>query len=123
MTDEDVSKAVLDVAKEQDDEQYSGVYTLDTGVRVRVKPIPAAVIDEVTARIPQPVVPKWYDKEIEREIENPSDPAYIRALEEYDRKRGSAMIDACVMFGLDLVDGLPDNDKWLAKFKFSEKMG
>lgn len=124
MTDEDVSEAVISVAKEQNSEQqHSDTFTLDCGVRVRLRPIPAAVIDEVTSRIPQPDIPKWYNEEYKREESNPSDPGYIKALEEYDRKRGSAMIDACVMFGLDLVDGLPADDKWLDRLKFMQKMG
>ena len=32
-------------------------------------------------------------------------------------------MDAMVMFGLELVDGMPEDDGWLRKLRFMEKRG
>jgi hypothetical protein len=44
-------------------------------------------------------------------------------MEDAGRKRGIAAMDAMVMFGVELVDGLPDDDKWLKKLQNMEKHG
>lgn len=99
------------------------VITLDNGVRVKVHAVPAALIDDVTRNIPTPDVPVWHNAEMERDEPNPNDPAYQKALAEADRLRATAMIDACVIFGIELLDGVPDGDGWLTNLKFLEKRG
>jgi len=114
--------AVTDVAKERGG-QVDQPVTLSTGVRAYVRPVAASLIDEVTARIRDPDVPTWHNPDKDRDEPNPNDPAYLRGLEDANRQRGIAAIDALVMFGVDLVDGLPEDDSWLAKLRYLEKRG
>lgn len=109
------------VAKERSD--TSGVLILDNGVKVRIRPVSAALISEVSARIKDPDPPTVYIKDKEREEPNPSDPGYLRTLEENNQKRGMAVIDAMVMFGVELIDGVPEDGEWVRKLKFMEKRG
>lgn len=95
------------------------------GVRVKLCPVSASLIDEVSNRIAEPEVPVWYNKEYAdeehpqgRPEENPSDPAYQRAIRDVARQRGKAAIDAMVMFGAELIDGLPQDKRWLRKLQF-----
>jgi hypothetical protein len=112
-------KAAIETARDMAEEQEE---LLDVeGYTVRVKAIPAAIISDVTNRIPDPEIPVWHNKEYDRDESNPNDPAYLKAKESVDRKRGEAMIDATVMFGIDLPDGVPPTDEWLPKLKFMEK--
>jgi hypothetical protein len=113
-------KAVIEVAREQ--EEQDDIWEVE-GYKIRVKAIPVAIISDVSNRIPDPEIPVWHDPEYDRDVQNPSDPAYLSAKEEVDRKRGEAMIDATVMFGIDLPDGVPPTEKWLPKLKFLEKRG
>jgi hypothetical protein len=113
-------KAVIEVAREQ--EEQDDIWEVE-GYKIRVKAIPVAIISDVSNRIPDPEIPVWFDKTIERDVLNPNDPAYLKEKEEVDRKRGEAMIDATVMFGIDLPDGVPPTEKWLPKLKFLEKRG
>ena len=113
-------KAVIDVAHEQ--EEQDDIWEVE-GYKIRVKAIPVAIISDVSNRIPDPEIPVWHNPEYDRDEQNPNDPAYLSAKEEVDRKRGEAMIDATVMFGIDLPDGVPPTEKWLPKLKFLEKRG
>jgi hypothetical protein len=115
-------KAAIETARELADESQDDVWEVD-GYLFIPKAIPVAIISDVTSRIPEPDIPVWHDPEYDRDVQNPNDPAYIRAKDEVDRKRGEAMIDATVMFGIGLPGGVPPTDKWLPKLKFMEKRG
>lgn len=99
------------------------VITLQTGDQARLVPVSAALIDEVSNRVKDPPVPMVYVAEKEREEENPSDPAYLRAMGEAARLRGIAVMDAMVMFGVELLDGVPEDDGWIKKLQFMERRG
>ena len=115
-------KAAIETARELADETQDDLWEVE-GYLIRVKAIPMAIISDVTNRIPEPVIPVWRNPEYDRDEQNPNDPAYLQAKEEVDRKRGEAMIDAIVMFGIELPDGVPPTEKWLPKLKFMEKRG
>jgi hypothetical protein len=117
-----IEKAAIETARDLADETQDDLFEVE-GYTIRVKAIPVAIISDVTNRIPDPKVPIWHNEEYNRDEENPNDPAYIRAKSEVDRQRGEAMIDATVMFGIELPDGVPPTDKWLPKLKFMEKRG
>jgi hypothetical protein len=93
------------------------------GYKIRTKAIPVAIITDVTNKIPDPEIPVWHNEEYNRDEQNPNDPAYIKAQEEVDRRRGEAMIDATVMFGIDIIGGVPPTEQWLPKLKFMERRG
>jgi hypothetical protein len=81
----------------------------------------AALMERVTAKIEMPPVPMWFDKETEREVPNPNHPDYIDAVSKVEQRRGTAIYDALVMFGIRLENGLPQNDEWLINLKFMAK--
>jgi hypothetical protein len=99
------------------------VVTLSTGVRARIVPVGASLIDDVTAQVKDPPVPTFHNEDKGRDEENPNDPEYLRQMAEAQRARAVAALDAMVMFGLELTDGLPEDDKWLVKLQFLAKRG
>jgi len=99
----------------------SEVVTLSTGVVVRLSPVSSSLVEELKAAVPMPAVPVVFIAEKEREEENPNDPRYIEAVEEANRKRADAIFDALCIFGVELVDGLPEDDAWLKKLRLLEK--
>ena len=105
---------VVVVAREHRD--ASGDTVLSTGVRAKLTPVSAALIDEVTSRIPNPNVPTWHNPDTGRDDPNPLHPDYIAALGEANRKRGMAALDAIIMFGVGLVEPVPDTG-WEKKLK------
>ena len=109
----------VETAKRQAREETSQEGTvLSTGVRVRLHSVSASLIDEVRSRIKDPDVPIFHDEEKGREMPNPADPVYLRQLGEAEDKRNKATTDAMVMFGVELLDGLPKDDKWIHQLKF-----
>ena len=115
-------KAAIETARERIDDTQEDLLEVE-GYVIRVKAIPVAIISDVTDRIPDPEIPVWHNPEMDRDEQNPNDPAYLKAKEEVDAKRGRAMIDATVMFGIELPSGIPPTDEWLPKLKFLEKHG
>lgn len=113
LTDE-ISTAVINVAKDRSTRQE--VYILANGARARVRSVSPALIDEVISKIKAPEVPMVYIEDKGREEPNYLDPKYVAAIEEADRKRGQAAIQAAVLFGIELLDEIP-NDGWWEKLK------
>jgi len=109
------------VAAEQTKEPEDGIVVLSTGIRARIIPVASPLIDEINSRIPDPPVPvQVIDGQ---EHANPMHPEYRQAIVDASSKRTTAVLDAFVMFGVDLVDGVPEDDEWVKKIKFMEKRG
>ena len=92
-----------------------GVITLSTGARAKIHSVSASLVDQVSARVKDPEVPMWFNEKKDREEPNPSDPNYLRALDDVSRERGLAAMDALIMFGVELVDPMPEDDLWIRK--------
>lgn len=128
MTD-DVSKQMevtkspaVQVKKDRNRPETSEV-VLSTGYRARVSPVSASLIDDVTSLIKDPDVPIYHNEDKDRDEPNPGDPTYIRALADADKKRGNAAMDALILFGVELLDPLPKDGKWLKKLLYLQKRG
>lgn len=113
------SNPVVDVAKEQSSDN---IITLHGGVRIKLIPVPASLIDAVTSKIKEPEIPR-VTLDDGRETLNPLDEQYVLDLAEVNRQRGLAGIDALALFGVELVDGLPPDEEWLSKLQYAEQMG
>lgn len=99
------------------------VITLSTGIRGKIIPVGASLIDDVVALVENPPVPKFFNEEKGREEENPNHPDYVQAMANAQRQRAVAAMETLLVFGLDLVDGIPEDDGWLKKLKFLERRG
>ena len=116
----EVSPAVLE-AKKQKEAGDDDVTVLDSGVRVRVKQVPPGLLQDILSHLDEPVPPMWYDEDKGREEPNPNHPEYIKAVKEYQEAQSSATIDAIALFGLELVDGLPEDRSWVNKLKIMSR--
>lgn len=97
------------------------VSVLSTGVRAVLKPVPAYMVDAMLGEIKEPRPPKQFIESKGREEENPFDPDYLDAIEEANHRRGLITLKAMMMFGVDLVDGIPDLDEWLPRLQWMAK--
>ena len=124
MSDRQNPGAAVEVAKEQlKEEVVEEVITLSTGVRAIFIPVAASLIQQVQAKIKDPDVPmETVEGKGDRKYPNPGNPEYIRKVEEADSERALAAVDAMIMFGVELVDPIPDNG-WDTKLKYLEKRG
>jgi hypothetical protein len=117
------TNAALAVARELAEENASGIQTLSTGVRARLVPVGVNLIRDAALHIQDPPVPKFLNEDKGREEENPSDPAYQAACAEAERRRENASVDALILFGVELADGVPEDGDWLKKLRFLAKRG
>lgn len=104
-------QAVITTAKSRQERDEGDIVVLSTGVRVRLKPVSPSLLAEVTGRVVYPPVPKFYNPDKDREEENPNHPDYLAAKAQVDQERGIAMMDALALFGLELLDPIPE-DGW-----------
>lgn len=121
MAEDKVSPAVK-VAKQQavKDGERDTVHDTPYG-RVKVCPVSAILVQEVTQQIKDPEPPMIFIADKDREEPNYSDPKYLRAMQMANEARAVAGYDATIMFGLDLIDGLPEDDSWLKKLQYMVK--
>jgi len=111
---------VAEIAQELDADD---VITLRSGIRIKLIPVPAALVDAVTSKIKEPEIPSvTLGDGSGRDEANPFDPQYLKDMDEVRRLRGLAAIDTMAMFGVELVDGLPPDDEWLTKLRQMEAM-
>lgn len=122
-TSQKTSPAVVAAKENRNKPKAGSVQTLSTGVRIKVNTVPPGLVEDVMAQVKEPPVPMFYDEERDREYPNPTDPEYIKALQQVERDRSVAMIEAIVLFGIELVDGLPDDETWLKKLRFMGRRG
>jgi len=102
----------------KDKQEGPEIKTLSTGVRVKLKAVSSSLVSEVMQRVPEPEVPIFHDDEKDRDMPNPNDPSYLRALDEAENKRNSVATDAMLVFGVELVDPVPDDDSWIGGLNF-----
>lgn len=95
----------------------NGVYTLSNGDQVRFKPVPDMYINRALQRIKDPPVPRFLDEDRGIELENPSDPAYLRAVAEANQRRGEVTIDALLLWGCELVKSRLKESTWVKELQ------
>ena len=124
MSSKDIAgKEVVSTAKKNAEVGGLGEHVLSTGVRVRIVPVGARLLTESMARVPEPEVPMFFDEHRQKEIPNPDHPSYTRALEEREMKQTNVAMDALIMFGVELMDGVPNDDRWVWELRLLEKVG
>jgi hypothetical protein len=111
------------VAQVVEEQKKDNIITLTTGIRVKLLPVPASLIDAAGAKIKDPEIPRYKDEGSGREMANPTDPIYLQELEAARRKRNLASLDTLAMFGVELIDGMPPDDEWLPKLEALEELG
>lgn len=111
----------VDLAKKMLAEEENIVEILAYKINVRLVPVTSSMIDDMMSAIPEPEIPIFHNTTQERDEPNPTDPTYVKALSEYEKARGAAAMDGMVMFGIELIDGMPTDMHWLDKLKMMEK--
>lgn len=113
----------VEVVKSLETETGPGEVTLSTGVRVRLRPVPAWLVQETQSRVQDPPVPVWHNPDKGRDEPNPADPEYLAGVQRAAVKRAEAGTDVLVLYGVELVDGVPPDGEWLPRLRFLEKRG
>lgn len=100
-------------------------YEFGSGLRVRLKAVPAFLIDRVQSQIKMPE-PPMFETDDGRTVPNPTDPDYIQATQQAQTRQIGASVLAAVIFGVELVNEAgerihapsPEEDDWEAKLAY-----
>ncbi|RLC88756.1 MAG: hypothetical protein DRJ03_01520 [Chloroflexi bacterium] len=115
--------AALQVAKAEKHRIKAGdTVTLSSGYRAIVRPVSSRLIMEAQRSVKDPK-PPMQDVGKGRKEPNYDHPEYRAAMLEAEEKRSEAVSDIVLLFGVDLVDGVPKDDGWLKKLRQLERMG
>jgi hypothetical protein len=92
------------------------IFKLSTGVRVSFKPVSSMIIQRAHESVPMPnvfVQAVAGPNNTQRFVDNPNHPVYLELKAAAENQRGMKAIEAMVLMGVNLVDGLPKSDEWL----------
>lgn len=107
MDNEQAMNKVLDGLKAG--EPDPSVFVAGTGVRLRIKKVSQMIIADAKRRIPVPQIPKWFNPDKEREEENPNDPAYLTAVNNYNWDTAMLAMRVYMILGTEIIEPLPPN--------------
>lgn len=112
----DVNKIAASVEEEV---QQNEIITLPNGIRVRFHSVAPDLLRKVQEKIKDPQVPMVPNRDDpERVTENPFDPEYLEGIDIARHKRSDAIVQAMVLRGVELVDGMPADESWLDDLVF-----
>jgi len=111
-------EAVVEAAKEKKIKQEPIVgWVLSNGVKATLMPVPPALVQDVQLRIRDPQVPMWFNPDKERDEPNPVDPGYLSEKEHALLERTAAVMDAAIMFGVELEEGFEVPPSFIKRLK------
>ena len=123
-----MSKTITNLATRQNGHPEPQI--LSSGYAAILRPVSLALIQEAVRSVKEPEmiyeeVPSLENPEKMVKHPNPDHPEYKQRVERYEQDQVEATLDVLTMFGVDLVDGIPDpeSDTWLARLKLAEKKG
>lgn len=100
----------------ENEKRAPNVYTTRNGTVLKLRHVPSLTVLAVQRSIKKPQVPKWFNQAKEREEENPNDPVYLQALQDYNNSTGDAAIDTYLANGVSVMklgDDCPlEDDEW-----------
>lgn len=99
---------VVELAEEIKNKNVDETVVLSTGVVLKVNRVSSVLFAELARKFVEPVPPIWHNADIDRDEENPNDPAYLREKEKYNTDLGLAVLNAVILFGTS-VESVPPN--------------
>ncbi len=119
----DVEKRAAAAALSANGTKPADLIEFSNGIVLRVKSVSPLAIRQAAIRVPRPKPPMSMIKEKGREEENPNDPAYLAALEEYEEVSALAGLNVLVLLGTTLEtvpEGLqgPDDEGWVGDLQY-----
>lgn len=122
-TDSGLVNGLVDLAHKP---QRADRFVTSRGAVLKLQPVTNMILNNITRERPQPKVPRVFIEAKGREEENPNDPDYLEAMNNYNYEIGMLAIDISVALGtaLDLdepqaVDLIfPQEEEWRAGLIF-----
>lgn len=96
-------------------------FVASNGVRLKLKRVPQLIIADATHRVPPPKVPVTFSEDKQRNEENPNDPAYIQARQDYLYDMSVLAINTYFILGTQVVF-VPEDVSTVASQEWSDNL-
>lgn len=123
MDQKDFERAVESAEQSIREDHDDGLVHLSTGVVLSRQPIPKMYIMDVIKELEKkrPKVPREFIPELEREEDNPMNPAYLEEKDKFEDMLNTAMIDLVILKGSKLhsvPEGVEpvESDSWVEDY-------
>lgn len=109
----------------ESDKRAPRVFTCANGVHLRLRAVPSLAIVAIQKQLKEPPVPTFFNEEKQRDEENPNDPNYITALNQYRSDSADATTTAYLANGVTVIEPLPegipalDDEEWAEGYRLS----
>lgn len=115
-------KAAADTKKfrSQKKKSKNKITTTPSGYRVKLVPVAANVLREAQSRIPDATTRTFTNPTDGKEYENPAHPEYIAEVKLVQEERTKASMNVMVLFGMELLDDIPEDNEWLERCRFAK---
>jgi hypothetical protein len=102
-------------------------FELSNGIVLRIKPVPPLLIQGVTREFQTPEPPKVYIQDQDRYEENPSDPAYLKQVNDLVEEQNIALVNLTLAMGTEIAsvpEGRypPQAKEWEEQVKFAAEI-
>jgi hypothetical protein len=120
---EDVAAKAAVATAETEQQEETGEITLSNKIKLRVGAVPPLLLNQVRTQISPPKIPTFFNEDKQRDEENPNDPGYEGALQEYYSTIGMAVVDLLLLKGVEILRvprGIPkwDSSEWHEDLSF-----
>lgn len=108
-----------------DSKKAPRVFTTRNGVNLRIRAVSPFLVMDAQKKVLKPQVPTYQREGTSRVEENPNDPSYVQALEEYNTKLAEAVNDAFLANGITVIPPIPedilplDDDSWVEGIEYT----
>lgn len=115
-------KAAADTKKARANKKVARnkITVTQSGYRVKLVPVAANVLREAQSRIPDAITRTFTNPTDGKEYENPAHPEYIAEVKVVEEQRTKASMNAMILFGMELLDDIPEDNEWLEKCQFAK---
>ncbi len=116
-------KAAIDTRKAADRKRKAGdIFTTFKGIRFKLSPVATSIFTEAMAKILDAIPPTYTNKQTGKEELNEASPQYQKDILKVKKQREEASMNALILFGIELLDDVPEDTRWLDLLVFNESI-
>lgn len=109
------AQEILDAISVVEENPYE--YLGRKGTKLKLFSVSSQLVSDAMAKVTPPSVPKYWNDRQERELENPMDPGYVSAVQAFEMRRNTIIVNIYLVMGTTLksvADGMykPNDNEW-----------
>lgn len=114
---------IVEEVEKQQTQKESNLITLSCGVVLKTRPVPPMILSKIDKKYPEPPMPTVYDEDRGRDIPNPQDPNWLKAVDRNAEDKGTALIDVIAGLGTTVhfvPEGMyhAEQDEWAEQLEY-----